>query len=226
MTTTPLLIRCGFGIGGRVTAIANALSRHAEIRFSWKVNRFLLLTHDQVFPTGIPGVEIVTDAPAGFVTRWEDGITADNYLAAGDPDRARAAYQMILQAMTGAAMTDPPGVAVLGRFHRAPEATPDSLVRTAVATCFDLGARRIFLLSDLHRTELAQALQGAGIDVIEQVSPELTEDLQRDPEGQISYFSDWKTLLSAEVIVATDSPTGILHPARAAGTHIIYSAPS
>lgn len=226
MTTTLPLIRCGFGAGGRVTAIANALSRHAEIRFSWKVNRFLPLTHDQVFPQCIPGVEIVTDAPAGFVTRWEDGITADNYLAAGDPDRARAAYQMILQAMTGEAMTDPPGVAVLGRFHRAPEATPDALVRAAVTTCRELGAHRIFLLSDMHRTELAEGLQGAGMDVAWPVSPELQEDLQRDPEGQISYFSDWKTLLSAEVIVATHGPTGILHPARAAGTHIIYSAPS
>jgi hypothetical protein len=219
-------IRCGFGIGGRVTAIANGLSRQAEIRFSWKVNRFLPLTHEQVFPGGIPGVEFLSDAPIGFVTRWEDGITADNYLAAGDPDQARAAYQTILAALAGDAMSEQPSVAVLGRFHRAPQATPDALVSAAVGACRGIGAARVFLLSDLHRTELAAGLQAAGIDVAWSVSPELPEDLLRDPDALLSYLGDWKTLLVAGIIVATQGPTGILHPARAAGTPIIYSEPS
>ena len=225
MTTDLPLIRCGFGIGGRVTAIANGLSRDAEIRFSWKVNRFLPLTHDQVFPQGIPGVEMVADAPDGFVTRWGN-LTADNYAAAADRDMATAAYQMILGVMAGEAMAEPPSVAVLGRFHRAQDATAAALVATAVRTCAGIGAARVFLLSDLHRTALAKALQAAGLAVELPVSAELLEDLIRDPDALLSYLGDWKTLLAAGAIVASHGPTGILHPARAAGTPIIYSEPS
>lgn len=215
---TPL-IRCGFGIGNRVATIANALSRYPEIRFSWKVNRVLPLSHEKVFPTGIEGVEFV-DADPGFATRWSPRIAGESWEGAGDRAKANAAYAKILEAMAGDAPAAPDDVAIIARFWRFPEVDHLSLADAAA----DNGST-IFVLADCRRGAITQRLLDAGIQAIIPHGPELAHDLDRTPESTLAYLSDWKRASAAAAIVTHGHDTSVTYPARAACARMILVNP-
>ena len=217
-----MIVRCGMGLGNRVAAIANGLSRAAEIRFVWRVNRHCPTAHSDVFPQGIPGVEFVTDAPPNFATKF-DGVWCYEWAAAGDREAANAAYAEIMAAMAGTPMWRAPEVAILGRFHRNPDADPIALADAAIRSHGQFRWDRAFVLSDLHRGAIAARLGQAGFEAVQPESRELAADLDRTRDDILDYACDWATLLSARRIVALDGPASALHPARAAGIEIIYA---
>ena len=203
------LIRCGLGLGNRVAAIANGLSRWPEIRFVWRDNTHCPATHQEIFPGGIAGVEFVTDSPPASASCW-DGHRCQEWAAAGVRTAATAAYQTIMLAMTGAARMTP-HVAILARFHRWPETTPASLaIRAAVAG----GGAPVFVLADSRRREIAAELKKLGIGSVLPVCGELAADLQRPPSDLLEFISDWKTALAAKVLTGHPE-SSLFYPARA-----------
>jgi hypothetical protein len=121
-----LEVRCGFGLGNRVAAIANGLSRAEKISFVWRVNEHCPLTHEQVFPAGISGVEFVTDAPPAFATMWA-GMRCHCWHAAADRNAADQAYGRIISAMNAAPAQPGFIVGACVRFFRDPETTPQAM---------------------------------------------------------------------------------------------------
>jgi hypothetical protein len=218
-------IRCGFGLGNRVAAMANALSRTAEIRFVWRVNQHCPLPHDEVFPDGVRGVEFVTSAPPAFATAW-DGRHCYDWDAAANRFAAARAYARIMEAMAGRPWVSV-RLGVVARYFRCHDsATPAGLAALAAhvaATADRLCAGRIFLLADSRREELSALLPGLQIYLPRH--PELPADLDRSPEHTRTFLADWKTLLACPHIAAADGPTSLLHPARAAGRMIHYPPP-
>lgn len=215
-----MIIRCGMGLGNRVAAMANGLSRAEEIQFVWRVNEHLPATHEEMFPEGVPGVEFVTDAPPNFATKL-DGKWCYEWDASGDRAAARVAYARIIAAMVGQPWVFPPPVAILGRFHRAPGGSPLALAQAAAAA-LPARDRRVFLLSDCWRESITSILKGDRIGVLQACCLPLSEDLRRTRADLLAYACDWQTLLSARTIIALDGPASALHPARAAGTEIRY----
>lgn len=217
-----MIVRCGMGLGNRVAAMANGLSRAAEIRFIWRVNQHCPAAHSDVFPQGIPGVEFVTDAPPNFSTKF-DGVWCYEWAAAGDRKQANLAYAEIMRAMVGQPMPDAPEVAILGRFHRNPSADPITLADAAIRLHGRYRWDRAFVLADMHREAIAERLRVAGFDAVQPRCAPLAADLQRTREDVLDYASDWATLLAARHIIALDGPASALHPARAAGVAITYA---
>lgn len=217
-------VRCGFGLGNRVAALANGLSRADRIRFVWRVNAHCPLLVSDVFPAGISGVDLVTDAPAESATRWDSRMCHD-WDAAADRGRADAAYARIIAAMNGRP-TFRPDLAVVARFHRATGDPADHIARLA-ATAADWIRPdpdfRVFVFADQYRYQLAAALTVPGVRPTFTLAPELPADLARTPADTATFLLDWKTLLSARRIIALDGPTSLLHPARAAGIPIHYA---
>jgi len=216
------IIRCGFGIGNRVAMIANALSREDRIQFLWRVNPVLPLTHGQVFPNGIEGVEFLDDAPRGFATRWEREVPGESWEGAGDRARANEAYARIMAAMAGEAMPDPPPVAIIARFWRFPDADPAALAKAAAIHGRHV-FRRVFLLSDSRRYLIGEHLGWEGASVYFPRGGEMAGDLDRTPESTLAYLSDWKTATAAEVIVTHQQETSVTYPARARGARIVVA---
>jgi hypothetical protein len=217
-----MIVRCGMGLGNRVAAIANGLSRAAEIRFVWRVNRHCPAAHSDVFPQGIPGVEFVTDAPPNFATKF-DGVWCYEWAAAGDRQRADSAYAEIMRAMAGNPMPDPPEVAILGRFYRNPSADPITLADAAIRLHGRYRWDRAFVLADMHRAAIDARLRVAGFEAVQPSCGTLAADLHRTREDVLAYAGDWHTLLAARHIIALDGPASALHPARAAGVPITYA---
>lgn len=219
-------VRCGFGVGNRVAAMANGLSRSHRIRFVWRENVHCPLPVSYVFPAGIPGVDLVTDAPPEFATRWGRRMCHD-WDAAGDRNRADAAYGRIIASMDGRPLFRP-DLAIVARFHRAtgdPAAHIARIAATAAAWIRPDTDFRVFVFADQHRAQLAAALAAAaGVRPSLPSAPELAADLERSPADTARFLGDWKTLLTARRIVALDGPTSLLHPARAAGIPIHYPA--
>lgn len=210
------IIRCGFGIGNRVATMANALSRHDQIQFSWKVNSMLPMTHRQVFPDGIEGVEFLDDAPRGFATRWERHVPGESWEAAGDRARADAAYGRIMEAMAGAPSPDPPPVAIIARFWRFPEA--DAVALAEEAACH---GRQVFLLADSRRDIIARHLAWVGSSAVMPAGGEMAGDMDRTPASCLAYMGDWKTATLAETIITHLRETSVTYPARARGARIV-----
>lgn len=222
--TAPPAVRCGTGLGNRVAALANGLSRFPAIRFPWRVNPHCPLLWEQVFPAGIPGVEFVNlPGHPPMPTHW-DGRPCLDWDAAGDRTKAADAYARIIAALPG---PPPPQhhLAVFGRFHRSPQANPIALADAAIAAAQAAGTPSIFLLTDRHRDTIAARLRSAHLTPIFPTSPALTSDLSRDPETLRQFINDWRTLLAAHHIVALDGPSSLLHPARAIGRRITYASP-
>lgn len=217
-----MIVRCGMGLGNRVAAMANGLSRAAEIQFVWRVNEHCPAAHTDVFPSGVPGVKFLTDAPPNFATRFGE-LWCYDWDAAGDRSAANAAYAEIMAAMGGTPMWRAPEVAILGRFHRNPGADPIALADAAIRLHGRFRWDRAFVLSDLHRGGIAARLARAGFEAAQPESRELVADLDRTREDVLDYACDWATLLSASRIIALDGPASALHPARAAGIEIIYA---
>ena len=212
------LVRCGWGLGNRVAAMANGLSYSpAGIEFSWKVNRHCPVRWEEVFPGGVPGVRFV-DAPAGWATRFE-GRICHEWAACGDRQRADAAYARIMEAMAGwPAMR--PDVAVVGRFFRK-DGDPRFLGDVAAAAVEPGDA--VFVFADRFREVIAGRLIGTGASITLPKAPELVEDLMRSREEVLTFLDDWATLMASGEIVAMDGPTSLLHPARAMGIPIRYA---
>lgn len=216
-----MIVRCGMGLGNRVSAMANGLSRAGQIRFVWRQNEHCPASHEDVFPAGVAGVEFITDAPPNFATRWDDRWCYD-WDAAGDRQAANAAYAEIMAGMAGSAMQDAPDVAILGRFHRNPEGNPERLADAAIRLHSSYRWTRAFVLSDCHREAISERLALAEFTVVQPECQPLAEDLRRSREDVLDYACDWKTLLAARRIIALDGPASALHPARSGGIEIIY----
>lgn len=210
-------VRCGFGLGNRVAAMANGLSRERKIGFVWRVNEHCPLGVEEVFPGGVPGVEFV-DAPPAMATIW-DGRRCHDWDAAGDRTAAARAYSAIVEAMAGRA-TFAPDAAVCGRFFRA---HGDAGALGDFASRLVWPGAQVFVFADRHRAEIRRRLEGSGAAVCEPTAPELQADLARAAEDTRAFLNDWATLLAARLIVALDGPTSLLHPARAAGVPIHYA---
>lgn len=211
------MIHCDQGLGNRVAAMANGLSRAREIRFAWVVNAHCPAEAADLFPRGIEGVEFVAgDSGDGF-SQW-DGRTCERWDAAGDRHAADAAYARIMAAMVGRAQ-HAAQVAICGRFHRNPAASPETL---ADAAARHAAGQPIFIFADIHRHRIRTRLATHGIEAIMPRTGELGHDLGRSQAGMVAYAGDWKDLVAAATIIAADGPASALHPARAAGKRIIY----
>jgi hypothetical protein len=217
MDTSPRIDH-SYGLGNRVTAIANALSRFDQIRFAWRENWHCPAPWRAVFPTGLPGVEFLDGTPPAFSTFWESKICGA-WDAAGDREKANAAYAAILAAMTGQPWTHTP-LAVCARFFRPHASSIEALVATIVAEAGTMGVSQVFLLADTHRQTLAAQLAAHGIQAILPRSAELIADRGRTPEQTLAFISDWKTMLAASRIIILSHRTDLHHPALAAGTPI------
>ena len=215
-------INCPFGLGNRVAAIANGLSRAREIRFFWPVNHHCPVASQTLFPDGIPGVVFSNEKPPLFATRW-GGMMAHCWDAAACRWEADKAYALVMRNMVGDAAEDAPLVAILGRFHRNHAGTSDVLACRAWQAALGAKTDRVFLLSDCHRDRIRGLLMAVGIDVEEAKSRPLGMDLDRTDADILAYAGDWKTVLAARVVVALDGPASALHPVRSAGIPIVYA---
>jgi hypothetical protein len=216
-------IHCPCGLGNRVAAMANGLSRAESIRFNWPVNAHCPVSAYEMFPGGVPGVEFLpgTNRPEP-PTRW-GGLLAHCWDAAADRQRANQAYAEIMAAMVGTPMWRAPEVAILGRFHRNPGADPIALADAAISRGWADTWGGVFVMSDCHRDLIAARFAQAGFRTVMPQSRPLPHDLERTRDDVLDYACDWATLLSARRIVALDGPASALHPARAAGIEIIHA---
>ena len=213
-----MIIHCGEGLGNRVAAMANGLSRAEVIEFVWIVNKHVPARWQDVFPNGIDGVTFSPGAVPWPATEW-DGISCERWDAAGDRARANLAYGRIMAAMVG---TGGHGcaVAVAARFFRNPDADAR---RLAMMAAFHAPLRTpVFVFADSRRADIKRVLDALEVGCVMPWAAALGSDLDRDRAGVMDYLSDWKRLLTAKVIVAIDGPSSALHPARAAGIEIIY----
>ncbi len=211
-----ITIHCSEGLGNRVAAMANGLSRAARIEFVWLANEHCPARWQDVFPAGIEGVTFSAGAVPWPATEW-NGLSCERWAAAGDRGQADAAYGQIMAAMSGEAQPGCP-VAICGRFHRNPQASPEALADVAAGSQPGM----VFVLADLHRSRITDRLATHGINSAGATTRELGTDLDRSRDGILAYVTDWKRLLAAKLIIAADGPASALHPARAAGTRIIY----
>jgi hypothetical protein len=171
-----------------------------------------------VFPDGIPGVRFCDPEGDCGLTPWNDQPYFAWDGAACRPTADRA-YAAIMSAMTGTAW-ESFDLGVCARFFRRPQTTPDALAAHLRHTASRLGIRRVFLLADSHRREIAALCPD--LEIILPRCPELAHDLHRPKDATRTFIDDWKTLLACPHIVAPDGPTTMLHPARAAGLQIHY----
>lgn len=214
------LIRCGFGLGNRVAAIAQSLALYGEIRFAWRINEHCPLELSEVFPHGIEGVEFV-DAPLDFATFLGDQPAYE--WGAGGAD-ATEAFRRVVSAIGPQAWPDAPAVALVCRFHRVRAFDIPSLANAAGRAAHQAGEERVFLLADRHREDLTILLRRLwNIEVTTAAAPELEVDLKRSAEDTRLFLRDWQTALTARHIIALDGPTSLLHPARAQRTCISYA---
>jgi hypothetical protein len=214
-------VRCDQGLGNRVAAIANGLSRSRRIRFAWRNNPHCPIDLERIFPAGIEGVEFDQADASGPMTWW-DGHAANSWHAAGDRARANEAFTEIMEAMAGVAVAGPQ-LAVCGRFHRNEDASVRALVETLCHAARERGLHEAYVFSDRHRKLMATLMSDQGITAVMPTAPELNADLDRDERSVLDYAADWKRLLTAELVVALDGPASALHPVRAAGIPILYA---
>ncbi len=212
------------GLGGRVAAIANALSAGRKVVFGWAINADCPLPHRVVFPQGIRGVTFAEpEGDCGF-TDWNERPFF-TWEAAADRPAANAAYARIMAAMVGSARPAPggPRLGLCARFWRNPHADPGGLSAHARRTARRLNLDRVFIMADRHRAALAAGLFGIACDLPR--CPELSADLARTEADTLAFISDWKTLLACPWIVAPAGVTTMLYPARASGCNIIFQDP-
>lgn len=212
------LVRCGFGLGNRVAAMANALSRRPEARFVWRVNQHLPCEHEEIFPAGVEGVEFVTDAPMDAASRF-DGLHAETWEAAGDRAAADAAYGRIISAMAGTARACE--AAVHFRKVHTPEPDVEALVAALAAR---MTGGRVMVMADSRRAEIAAAVCAAGFEPVMPAVPELPADKARTPEGMLAYLGDLKTLTACRLVVTHSPESSMVFPARAAGAEVVEVA--
>lgn len=209
MTACVPLIRCGFGLGNRVAAIAHALALLDEIRFVWRLNWQCPATHDQIFPTGLPRVEFVTDAPMGYATKHR-GRRLHDWHEWSDKPTMRKSYDHVISAMTGQA-SFAPDCGILGRFHRFSVNVPQA-AETMAKGALGHGAKTAFVLADCHRKEIAESLEKRGVEAVFPDGPEMASERDRTPERMIQFCSDWKTLLASHHVITTGGVSSLIYP--------------
>ncbi len=209
MTATIPLIRCGFGLGNRVAAIAHGLTMFDMMEFAWRVNDQCPASHRDIFPDGITGVEFIDNAPIGYASKMNGKRIHDcDFLPSSD--KKRSAFRTVIEAMTGDAYHRPQ-CAIVARFHRFP-INPKESSETLAGEAARLNVGSCFILADSHRSTIAEALVRNGIDSIFPESPEMTRDMDRDAEGVVRFCSDWKTALSAKHILSVGGKSSLLFP--------------
>jgi hypothetical protein len=213
MTIEPsLAVHCELGLGNRVAAMANGISRHDSIVFHWVANNHCPAPSKDIFPDGIDGVELIDteavqrppgiDEQRGCCTRW-GGISCFKWEAAGDRERANEAYGAIIASMAGSALPGAPTVAICGRFWINPEADPVELAEWAAEAAHKAEDSRVFILADRYRAEIAGRLSALGVVPVMATAGEMEADLERDSAGVVAYLNDWKTLIDAESVFYT-----------------------
>lgn len=193
-----LKVHCPFGLASRITAIVNGLAECGEIEFNWPINFHCPVSHDIVFPSGLNNVELVEVNKPKWVTKFNN-LNADIW----QPDR-QPLYQSIIEQMAGNQI-DSFDKAIVCRFHRNPDITPETL--------FDVEGEKVFLFVDKNRQLIKEHLESKGIEVILPVTPELTNDLDRTPVDMVSFLSDWKTMLNAKEYIVFGK-TSLINPIR------------
>ena len=194
------LVRCGLGLGNRVAAIANGLSRWPAIRFVWRDNKHCPATHEEVFPRGVEGVEFATDFPMASASRW-DGFRCHSWHAAGDRNLATSAYRRIMDAMS-VSITTPATVAILARFHRFPDYDASALARDASRFA---NGNPVFIMADSRRDEIAESLHQLGVESILPKCPPLKSDMDRRREDVRLFIEDWHMAYRAKHLVSHGS---------------------
>ena len=213
-----------YGLGNRVTAIANSLSRYPAIRFAWRENWHCPAPWRSVFPAGLPRVEFLDDTqPTG--STWFGNIICGHWDAAADRQQAATAYAAVMHAMAGHAWTYQP-LAVCARFFRPHASGLAQLLATIVQEATAMDVAEVFLLADTHRETLTRQLAAHGIRAIQPISHALVADKGRTPGQTLQFIADWKVMLSARRIIVLSHRTDLHHPALAAGTPIIVAAPA
>lgn len=207
------LIRCGFGLGNRVAAIANALSLYQSICFIWRNNEQCPVDHNDIFPEGIKGVQFITDAPKGYATKI-NGRRIHEYESGGDIQSKRITYKLVLDSMIGKPVLAPE-CSILARFKRfdirSTKPMMDEILRLNVGS--------VFVLADSNREILMSELSNQGINVILPTCPEMKFDFDRSKDDVISFCNDWKTLLTSKNVVSTGGRSSLLFPYMIKGRH-------
>jgi hypothetical protein len=215
-------IACPEGLGNRVAAIANALTWTPRIGFEWVINEHCPLPWTEVFPRGIRGVDFLPGN--GSAVSEFRGVPAMDWGACRCHHHAAMTYRRVMGAMRVQADPAAPAVAIVARFHRAEGFDIGRLVMLADRAAAALGTRRVFLLADKYREGIeVMATRLVNIELVRPECLELGSDLDRSPDGVMSFIRDWQTALAARTIVALDGPTSLLHPARAQGACIWYA---
>jgi hypothetical protein len=214
-----MIIHCHTGLAGRVTAIANGLACCGRVTFAWQKNAHCPVSHQLIFPHGIPGVTFLDAAPPAMMTRLDDCKTIDVFRAWWN---GSLFYKQVLEAMTGVTYSAPHDLAIFARFHRT-GTDPDELADLAAHHAKNSGAKSIFLMTDYHRDRVARRMESHGFRVDFPLCQELHHDMDRHPADILNFCADWKQLLASKIIVAPQAPTGILHPAIAAETEIRWT---
>jgi hypothetical protein len=203
------MIRCGFGLGNRVAAIAHALSMTNKIAFVWRQNWQCPATHDQIFPNGVQGVEFVADAPMRYATKIQ-GVPLHHYREWADRKAMRKSYSVVIAAMTGSPSFSP-DCGILGRFHRFPINISTDTETLAEGALWHK-AKTAFVLADCHRREIAKSLAKRGIAAVFPNGPEMANERDRTPEKMIEFCSDWKTLLASRHVITTGGVSSLMYP--------------
>lgn len=215
-------VLCGFGMGNRVAAMANGLSRHRRIRFYWERNPQMRLDWRVVFPNGVEGVDFVDGKNAMEPTRW-DGVPCYHWKAAGDQGAALAAYRRIMGSMAGRTR-EVPAAGVHARIfgHGGPRDDGQWREFLAEVRRWAAGKGMIYLMADSRRDEIAEA---AGGNVHFPECREMDGDMDRQRDGSLLYLGDWKSMAAGckrILSLSTGHPSSAIFPAVAAGADVRF----
>jgi len=205
----PQLVRCGFGLGNRVAAIAHALCMFERVRFVWRINHECPAHHEDVFPNGIPNVEFDMDAPLGFASQFGDKRIHE-WQPDLDAQKRKDAYQTVIDSMAGDAKEEFrfSAIARLRRFQINAQDAADEIAWRAK----NIGADSCFLLADSNRAEIAERLAENGIKTTLPDSPEMEHDFDRNAASVIQFCSDWKTALAADILFSVGGDSSLAFP--------------
>jgi hypothetical protein len=111
---------------------------------------------------------------------------------------------------------EPVDVAIMARFFRWPETSPQELAKEAAKH-----GDRVFVLADSRRMELVNALTRFGVKAVLPESPTMAHDKDRSADSMRKYLRDWKRAVAAKIIITTKGASSSIFPALAAGKTII-----
>lgn len=196
---TPLYVTCPGGIGDRLSAIANALTRSQSVLFGWKRNTHCPIDAAEIWPEGIPSVAFEDSGGPMSVTRF-DGHPCHSHAAALDRQISDSKLLELIALIHASPLEDPPTVAVFFRGRAAPASDPLPAARLAASRAGQEG--RVFLMADSQRQEIAEELLANGAIPVWPRSPEMSHDTDRDGCTFHAFLGDWKTLCLARFVAS------------------------